>query len=103
MTTLSEFRELKDAFFRASGGSPLTREQQKAFAGLYYFDENTALRFQLPLEKYPKPERIQIQTSTGQIATYLKYGVARFEEIGVGGKAVIEHAEQCEARIIVFE
>ena len=83
MTTLSEFREMKDAFFRAGGGSPLTREQKKTFAGLHYFEENAVLRCRVPLEKYPVLERIQMQTSTGQIAPYLKYAVARFD---VGGE-----------------
>jgi len=102
MTTLSEFRELKDAFFRASDGSPLTREQKKAFAGLYYFDENTALRYQLPLEKYPKPERIQMQTSTGQIAPYLKYGVARFELSGEKQALQVYKSEEQDALFLPF-
>lgn len=78
MTTLGELREMKDAYFRANGGSPLRREQKKGFEGLLYFKENPALRFRVKLEKHAKPEHIQMQTSTGHAAAYLRYAVARF-------------------------
>jgi uncharacterized protein len=102
MTTLIEFREMKDAFFRASGGSPLTREQKKTFAGLHYFDENPALRFQAPLEKYPKPEPIQMATSTGQIAPYLKYGVVRFDVGGEKQALQVYKSEEQDALFLPF-
>lgn len=86
MTELEAFRRAKDNFFRKGPGSPLTPEQSKDFQGLRYFPENPALRFELPLEKYSEPERIQMQTSTGSAQDYLKVGRVVFQ---VGG----QHAE----------
>ena len=99
MTTLGEYREMKDASFRASGGSPLTREQKKSFEGLHYFEENAALRLRVRLEKYAKPELIQMQTSTGHVAAYLKYGVAHFT---VGGQAQTLQVYKSEEQDALF-
>lgn len=51
MNDLAEFRRRKDDFFRRSPQSPLTPEQQRAFRGLVYFDEDEGLRFDLPQAK----------------------------------------------------
>ncbi len=79
MTELEAFREAKDNFLRRGPGSPLTPEQMKNFRGLNYFPENPALRFELPLEKYPNPERVQMQTSTGTLQEYYKVGEMKFQ------------------------
>ncbi len=83
MSKLTEIRAGKDAFFRTAN-SPLAPEQRRQFAGLKYFDENRSLRIEALLHKYPKPERVQMLTSTGHSAEYLKYGWVQFE---VGGQA----------------
>ena len=41
---LAGFRQAKDAFFRDGHDSPLTADQQRAFADLPYFNENPSLR-----------------------------------------------------------
>ena len=82
MTELEAFRQAKDNFFRTGPGSPLTLEQMKNFRGLSYFSENPRLRFELPLEKYLNPERIQMQTSTGVVQDYLKVGQVKFQVNG---------------------
>ena len=79
MSEITEFRKAKDDFFRTSPQSPLTPEQKKSFVGLRYFPENPALRFELPLERYANPERIQMQTSTGTTQEYFKVGQVRFK------------------------
>ncbi len=78
MSALTEQRQYKDRLFGGSRQSPLTREQQKNFKGLKYFDENPALRFTVKIEKYPHPERVIMHTSTGHGAEFFKYGVVRF-------------------------
>jgi uncharacterized protein (DUF1684 family) len=65
-----------------SSQSPLTPEQQARFAGLSYFPENPALRLELPVEVFPQPEELMLQTSTGDIAPYLRYGRIHFEVDG---------------------
>ncbi len=78
MTELDEFRQMKDEFFRDHFQSPLTEEQKKEFKGLNYYPENPALRFELPIEWYDKPDRIMMQTSTGDMQEYLRAGQVHF-------------------------
>jgi uncharacterized protein (DUF1684 family) len=82
MSEVTEFRKAKDNFFKTSPQSPLTPEQKKNFAGVRYFPENPALRFELPLERYANPERIKMQTSTGTTQEYFKVGQVRFKVDG---------------------
>lgn len=78
MSRLTDYRQMKDAFFR-SAQSPLTPDERKNFTGLKYFDENPALRIETTLHRYPNPERVQMATSTGHVAEYLQYGYVEFE------------------------
>ena len=78
MSELEEFRQMKDDLFREPFQSPLSAEQRKNFQGLNYFPENAALRLELLLEKYAKPERIKMQTSTGAVQEYFKAGQIHF-------------------------
>lgn len=78
MTELDNFRKEKDEFFRTDRQSPLTKEQKEEFKGLYYFPENDQLRFELPLEKFSENEKIEMQTSTGDIQEYVRYGMIKF-------------------------
>jgi len=82
MSEIEAFRQAKDNFFRKGPGSPLTPEQAKDFHGLVYFPENSTLRFELPLEKYVDPARVQMQTSTGSVQEYLKVGQVEFQVNG---------------------
>ena len=65
MTTLTEFRQQKDEFFKHDWQSPLTPDQQQDFDGLKYFPENPVLRLWVAVQEYdPKPVVTMI-TSTG--------------------------------------
>ena len=78
MTELEAFREEKDAFFGSHPQSPLTREQKKEFSGLNYFPENEALRLEVKVEELPVKEAFEMQTSTGSVQLYEKFGRFRF-------------------------
>jgi uncharacterized protein (DUF1684 family) len=78
MTELDEFRAQKDHFLKTHPHSPLTPEQQQTFEGLNYFPENPALRLVLPIEKFANQEAIVMQTSTGDVREYTRYGRLRF-------------------------
>lgn len=75
---LKSFRSSKDEFFAGHPQSPLTREQKRAFQGLTYFPENPALRLEVPVEEFQDKTKIQIQTSTGDIQDYRRYGKFHF-------------------------
>lgn len=78
MNELTTFRAHKDVFFETDHHSPLTPEQKKEFDGLKYFDENPAMRFELDLEQLDPVEHVQIQTNTGDVQTYERYGRIHF-------------------------
>lgn len=79
---LENFRTMKDQFFKTDASSPLTPEQRDGFTSLNYFPENEALRFELDIEPLAEPEKVEMQTSTGDIQTYLRWGKVRFEVEG---------------------
>jgi uncharacterized protein (DUF1684 family) len=78
MTQLSEFRREKDQFFALDAQSPLTPDQKRAFHGLSYFPENAELRMEVQVEPFPQKDIIQMQTSTGGVQQYTRYGQFKF-------------------------
>lgn len=82
MSELTEFRRSKDQFAGQDDQSPLTPEQQKDFHGLNYFDENPSLNLVLDVDTFDKPETIEMQTSTGDIAEYIRWGRVSFDVEG---------------------
>ena len=78
MTELEEFRKEKDGFFKTHPQSPLMPEQKKTFTGLNYFPENPALQLEVKVEEFPAKETIAMQTSTGEVQRYQKFGKFKF-------------------------
>jgi uncharacterized protein (DUF1684 family) len=82
MTELDAFRAEKDEFFGSHPQSPLTREQKKDFHGLLYFPENDALRLEVKVEEFEDKPSFEMQTSTGDVQVYKKFGKFRFDVDG---------------------
>lgn len=82
MSELSEFRRAKDQMMKHEHDSPLTHEQAQSFRSLSYYDEDPTLHFKLNLERYEAEEVIDMQTSTGDVASYLRWGKVSFEVDG---------------------
>jgi len=78
MTSLSDFRKMKDDFFIQDDQSPLTADQKKAFKGLKYFPPNPALNLEISVEEFPDKQRIEMLTTTGDIQSYQRYGKFSF-------------------------
>lgn len=74
MANLEILRREKDYFLRTDPHSPLTPEQRAQFRGLRYFPENPDLRLTVKVERFENPERITMQTSTGDVQEYERYG-----------------------------
>ena len=89
MTELEHFRKSKDAFFASHPQSPLTREQKRHFDGLVYFPENPDLDLEVTVEEFPEQETITMQTSTGDIQEYRRYGQFTFEVDGEQARLTI--------------
>jgi uncharacterized protein len=75
-------RQQKDDFFKRHPQSPLTPEQQEKFNGLSYFDPNPDLEFVIDVQPFAEKTPVKIQTSTGDIRTYTRYGEFRFNVDG---------------------
>ena len=82
MSELTEFRQSKDDFIRQDHHSPLTGEQKQTFRGLNYYGERPDLRYVTDLKRYEHEEAVELQTSTGDIASYLRWGKISFEVEG---------------------
>ena len=93
MNELAAFRREKDDFFRTSPDSPLTADQQQAFAGLRYFPENLALRHVVDVEPFASPETIRMQTSTGDVQAYERFGRVSFTVDGLEASLTIYRNE----------
>jgi len=78
MTDLDAFRAEKDDFFGSHPQSPLTLEQKQDFHGLQYFPENHTLRLEVRVDEFPNKERFEMQTSTGDVQAYEKFGKFKF-------------------------
>lgn len=83
------YRKEKDEFFAKHPQSPLTREQKKQFTGLHYFPENPDLALEVAVEVFEQPELIEIQTSTGDIQHYRRFGRFSFEVEGQAAQLTI--------------
>ena len=78
MKELEAFRAEKNVFFGSHLESPLTGEQKMNFQGLNYFPENEALRLEVKVDEFPMKETFEMQTSTGDVQVYEKFGKFHF-------------------------
>ena len=83
MSELEVFRREKDEFFRSDPHSPLLPKQRAAFSGLSYFPENPELRLAVEVDRFPTEQEVQVQTNTGAVQSYRRFGRFKFE---VGGQ-----------------
>jgi hypothetical protein len=83
------FRSQKDEFFRTDPHSPLTETQRQSFSGLRYFPEAPELNLTLEVEEFPEKERLEMQTTTGDVQTYERFGRFRFTVDGEGAELTI--------------
>jgi uncharacterized protein (DUF1684 family) len=82
MTQLETFRAQKDEFFASHPESPLTPEQKRDFQGLSYFPENPDLRLEVAVGEFAEQDEIQMQTTTGGVQDYVRFGKFKFQVDG---------------------
>ena len=92
MTDLENFRAEKDDFFAHHPQSPLTAAQKKTFHGLAYFEESPSLRMEVQVERLPR-ERIEVQTSTGEVREYFRHARFKFSVEGQPAELTVYEAE----------
>ena len=72
-------RQEKNASFRSADDSPIPEDQRAAFNNLNYYPVKPEYRFLARLEKFPREEFIQVETSTGTSESYKRWGWAHFQ------------------------
>lgn len=93
MTELDNFRKDKNDYFARHPQSPLTPEQRRNFKGLQYFPENDALRLEAPVEPFAEQQPMTMQTSTGGVQEYVKFGRFKFQVDGQDAELTIYKAD----------
>jgi uncharacterized protein (DUF1684 family) len=93
MSELDDFRAEKDDFFKHHFQSPLTREQKSKFKSLSYFPENPALRLDVQVELLNDPNVFTMQTTTGGLQEYLRFGRFKFQVEGQEAQLTIYQSE----------
>lgn len=93
MTELDSFRAEKDAFFGGHPQSPLTREQRAGFKGLSYFPENPDLRLEVRVNEFAEKAEFEMQTSTGNVQIYERFGSFKFQVDGTEVELTIYRSE----------
>src|SRR5690349_75190 len=99
---LQAARQEKDAFFKTSPYSPLSPQQQVSFNALNYFDPNPALAFEIAPEPYPDQAHIKMQTSTGDVRQYQRWGRVRFTVDGEETQLTLYYAPGQPAFFVPF-
>ncbi len=89
MTELEAFRAQKNEFYASHPQSPLTREQKQGFTGLNYFPEEASLRLEVKVDEFPVKDSFEMQTSTGDVQHYEKFGRFRFDVDGTEAELTI--------------
>ncbi len=93
MNELEAFRAEKDEFFGHDPQSPLTAQQKRDFRGLNYFPENADLRLEVEAGELPVKERIEMQTSTGDVQIYFRHSRFHFPVDGQEAELTIYEGE----------
>ena len=82
MDALEAYRREKDEAFRLDPDSPLDSVQRRSFSGLPYFPPNAELDLVLDLEELEPKTTIEMQTTTGDVRLYERFGRVTVEVDG---------------------
>lgn len=90
MNELKQLRAEIDQFMQLHPQSPLPREKRADFTGLEYYEPNNELSFVILVELLPQSEGpIQMETSTGDMRDYYRWGKVAFAVEGEEASLVI--------------
>jgi uncharacterized protein (DUF1684 family) len=82
LDALKRSRREKDEMLRIDPDSPLDADQRRTFTGLHYFPPNPALDLVLEVEELDPKTEIEMQTTTGDVRLYERFGRVTFEVEG---------------------
>ena len=79
---LAEIRQQKDLFFKTNPQSPIPAQERGRFGGLAYYDPNPDLDLMVEVEEFEEKQDIQMQTSSGELRDYQRWGQFSFQAEG---------------------
>ena len=82
MSELTDFRQAKDHFMLHDPSSPLTEDQRQRGSGLSYFEESADLMLVLEPKLSQSAEPVEVQISTGEVDTFLRWATVSFDVDG---------------------
>lgn len=86
---IEQMRREKDAFFRADPNSPLLPSQQEKFTHLVYYDYTPDLDLTVTVQPFATQNTLPIQTTTGDVRHYKRYGEFTFTVEGQEARLTI--------------
>ncbi len=89
MSELTDFRSSKDHFVQHDPQSPLTNDQKTTFGGLKYFDEEPSLKLTLQVQPYPEQDTVEMQTTTGGAASFVRWAKIAFSVDGAPAELTV--------------
>ncbi|MCA9940355.1 MAG: DUF1684 domain-containing protein [Anaerolineales bacterium] len=101
---INQFRRQVDDFMRNHPQSPLDHEQRRGFRGLSYFAPDEAFVFVVEVRRFPDDEPlIQMETSTGDVRLYRRWGEFSVTVAGESGSLTIYSDPQGEDFFLPFK
>lgn len=91
--SIIHLRRDKDVFFKSHPQSPLTKSQKAVFDGLVYYDHNPALDLIVDVEPFAQQTFVPVQTTTGDVRQYRRYGQFSFMVEGQPARLTIYAAD----------
>ena len=89
---LKAIRKQKDDFYKRSPQSPIDPDKRQQFTGLVYYPYNEALDLTVAVKPFAEQQDVQIQTNTGEIRWYRRYGEFTFDVEGETARLTIYQA-----------
>lgn len=86
-------RRQKDDFFKRHPQSPLTPDQQAKFTELRYYPDNRDLDLTVTVEPFADQNSIIMQTTTGDLREYKRYGQFTFTVEGQEARLTLYEAD----------
>ena len=91
MINYQDYRQQKDQFFGKDQQSPLLPKKKQIFDGLKYFQVDDTLRFELKIDEFEEKQQIKMQTSTGDLRDFTRYGKLKFTVDGEEVSLTVYH------------
>lgn len=93
MNAYQELRHEKDVFMQQHAHSPLSAGQKAAFSGLTYYPVDVGLRFVVEPEEFAEKAVVTMQTNTGELRRYERWGRVHFSVDGEAASLTLFETE----------